>query len=89
MESSNENRCVYGLGDCPVLTILSDKMNAMEQRAKIMPADPSAAAVSQMIQPLLQMNSNIYSLLPSFCPSCPKRIISIEKQLKESGKTAE
>jgi hypothetical protein len=88
MESSNDNQCVYGLGECPVLTILGDKMKAMEQRAKVMPADPNAAAVSQMIQPLLQMNSNIYSMLPSFCPSCPKRIIAIENQLDKTPRKA-
>ena len=86
MEPGTENLCVYGLGECPVLTILGDKMKAMEQRAKVMPADPGAAAMSQMIQPLLQMNSNVYSMLPSFCPSCPKRIVAVEKQLAEIKK---
>lgn len=89
LESSPDNLCVYGLGECPVLVILGDKMKAMEQRTKVIPADPGAAAVSQMIQPLLQMNANIYSMLPSFCPSCPKRILAIEKELanlKEASK---
>ena len=81
MESSIDNLCVYGLGECPVLVILGDKMRDMEQRTKVMPQDPGAAAVSQMIQPLLQMNANIYSMLPSFCPNCPKRILAIEKEL--------
>ncbi len=76
-----DNLCVYGLGECPVLVILGDKMKDMEQRTKVIPQDPGAAAVSQMIQPLLQMNANIYSMLPSFCPSCPKRILAIEKEL--------
>lgn len=48
-----------------------------------MPAEPGAAAMSQMIQPLLQMTSNIYSQLPAFCPNCPKRIVAIEKELNE------
>ncbi len=81
LESSTDNLCVYGLGECPVLVILGDKMKDMEQRTKVMPQDPGAAAVSQMIQPLLQMNANIYSMLPSFCPNCPKRILAIEKEL--------
>ncbi len=81
LESSMDNLCVYGLGECPVLVILGDKMRDAEQRTKVMPQDPGAAAVSQMIQPLLQMNANIYSMLPSFCPNCPKRILHIEKEL--------
>ena len=87
LESSLDNLCVYGLGECPVLTILGDKMKDMEQRAKVMPQDPGAAAVSQMIQPLLQMNANIYSMLPSFCPNCPKRILAIEKELGHVNQT--
>ncbi|HEY4656921.1 MAG TPA: hypothetical protein VIH34_00360 [Candidatus Bathyarchaeia archaeon] len=48
-----------------------------------MPTEPGAAAMSQMIQPLLQMTSNIYSQLPAFCPNCPKRIVAIERELAE------
>ncbi len=81
MESSGENSCVYGLGECPVMVIMGDKMKQMEQRSKVLPQDPGAAAVSQMIQPLLQMNANIYAMLPSFCPNCPKRIVAIEREL--------
>jgi hypothetical protein len=81
LESSAENLCVYGLGECPVLTVMGDKMKAMEQRSKVLPQDPGAAAMSQMIQPLLQMNANVYAMLPSFCPNCPKRIVAIEKEL--------
>ena len=87
MESSGENSCVYGLGECPVMVIMGDKMKQMEQRSKVLPQDPGAAAVSQMIQPLLQMNANIYAMLPSFCPNCPKRIVAIEKELKPFEKT--
>jgi hypothetical protein len=83
MESDSDNQCVYGLGECPVLTILGGKMKALEQRSKVMPAEPGAAAMSQMIQPFLQLTSNIYSQLPSFCPNCPKRIVSVEKELVE------
>src|SRR5438093_812093 len=71
MESSGENLCVYGLGECP---------------GKVIPQDPGAAAVSQMIQPLLQMNANIYAMLPSFCPNCPKRIIAVERELAQLRK---
>jgi len=39
--------------------------------------------MSQMIQPLLQMNANVYAMLPSFCPNCPKRIVAIEKELAQ------
>jgi hypothetical protein len=88
LETSAENLCVYGLGECPVLTIMGDKMKAMEQRSKVLPQDPGAAAVSQMIQPLLQMNANIYAMLPSFCPNCPKRIVAIEKELNQLRKPA-
>jgi hypothetical protein len=88
LESSAENVCVYGLGECPVLTVMGDKMKAMEQRSKVLPQDPGAAAVSQMIQPLLQMNANIYAMLPSFCPNCPKRIVAIEKELNQLRKPA-
>ena len=83
LEASADNLCVYGLGECPVLTVMGDKMKAMEQRSKVLPQDPGAAAVSQMIQPLLQMNANIYAMLPSFCPNCPKRIVAIEKALNQ------
>jgi len=86
LESSAENVCVYGLGECPVLTVMGDKMKAMEQRSKVLPQDPGAAAVSQMIQPLLQMNANIYAMLPSFCPNCPKRIVAIERELNQLRK---
>jgi hypothetical protein len=41
-----------------------------------------------MIQPLLQMNANIYAMLPSFCPNCPKRIVAIEKELNQLRKPA-
>ncbi len=78
---SDDNQCVYGLGECPVLAVLGGKMKDLEQRSKVLPAEPGAAAVSQMIQPFLQMTSNIYSQLPAFCPNCPKRIIAIEKEL--------
>ena len=88
LESSAENVCVYGLGECPVLTVMGDKMKAMEQRSKVLPQDPGAAAVSQMIQPLLQMNANIYAMLPSFCPNCPKRIVAIERELSQLRKPA-
>ncbi len=81
MEPESDNQCVYGLGECPVLTILGEKMKALEQRSKVMPAEPSAAAIGQMIQPFLQLTSNIYSQLPSFCPNCPKRVVAIEKEL--------
>ncbi len=50
METSGENLCVYGLGECPVMVIMGDKMKQMEQRSKVLPQDPGAAAVSQMIQ---------------------------------------
>ena len=83
MESDSDTQCVYGLGECPVLVVLGGKMRAMEQRSKVMPAEPGAAAMSQMIQPFLQLTSNIYSQLPSFCPNCPKRIVAIEKELAE------
>ena len=83
MESDSDTQCVYGLGECPVLVVLGGKMKALEQRSKILPAEPGAAAVSQMIQPFIQMTSNIYSQLPAFCPNCPKRIIAIEKELAE------
>src|SRR5205807_9886712 len=83
MESSGENSCVYGLGECPVMVIMGDKMKQMEQRGKVHHQDPGAAAVSQMIQPLIQMNANIYAMLPSFCPNCPKRIVAIEKELTQ------
>ena len=83
MESDSDTQCVYGLGECPVLEVLGGKMKALEQRSKILPAEPGAAAVSQMIQPFIQMTSNIYSQLPAFCPNCPKRIVSIEKELAE------
>ena len=83
MESDSDTQCVYGLGECPVLVVLGGKMKALEQRSKILPAEPGAAAVSQMIQPFIQMTSNIYSQLPAFCPNCPKRIVAIEKELAE------
>src|SRR5881628_2987531 len=70
------------------MIIMGDKMKQMEQRGKVLPQDPGAAAVSQMIQPLLQMNANIYAILPSFCPNCPKRIVSIEKELNQLRKPA-
>ncbi len=56
-------------------------MKALEQRSKVMPTEPGAAAMSQMIQPFLQLTSNIYSQLPSFCPNCPKRIVAVEKEI--------
>jgi hypothetical protein len=62
---------------------MGGKMKALEQRSKVLPAEPGAAAMSQMIQPLLQMTSNIYSQLPAFCPNCPKRIVAIERELAE------
>jgi len=83
LDSDSETQCVYGLGECPVLVIMGGKMNALEQRSKVLPTEPGAAAMSQMIQPLLQMTSNIYSQLPAFCPNCPKRIVAIEKELAE------
>ena len=83
MESESDNQCVYGLGECPVLTILGGKMKALEQRSKVMPAEPVAAAMSQMMQPFIQLTSNIYSQLPSFCPNCPKRIVAVEKEVAE------
>ncbi len=39
--------------------------------------------MSQMIQPLLQMNANVYAMLPSFCPNCPKRIVAVERELAQ------
>ena len=83
MESESDNQCVYGLGECTVLTILGGKMKALEQRSKVMPAEPGAAAMSQMMQPFIQLTSNIYSQLPSFCPNCPKRIVAVEKEVAE------
>ncbi len=83
MESEADTQCVYGLGECPVLVVLGGKMKDLEQRSKVFPTEPGAAAVSQMIQPLIQMTSNIYSQLPAFCPNCPKRIIAIEKELAD------
>ena len=83
MEPKPDNSCVYGLGECPVLTVVGEKMRDMEQRSKVFPTDPGAAAMSQMIQPLLQMNANIYAMLPSFCPNCPKRIVAVEKELAQ------
>ncbi len=88
MESDSDHQCVYGLGECPVLVILGSKMQALEQRSKVLPAEPGAAAVSQMIQPFIQMTSNIYSQLPAFCPNCPKRIVAIEKELAEIHRTS-
>ena len=58
-------------------------MKALEQRSKVLPAEPGAAAMSQMIQPFIQLTSNIYSQLPSFCPNCPKRIVAVEKEVAE------
>lgn len=81
LESETDNLCVYGLGECPVLVILGGKMKALEQRSKVLPAEPGAAAMSQMIQPFIQLTSNIYSQLPAFCPNCPKRIVAVEKEL--------
>jgi hypothetical protein len=81
MELESDNQCVYGLGECPVLVIMGGKMKALEQRSKVLPAEPGAAAMSQMMQPFIQLTSNIYSQLPAFCPSCPKRIVAIEKEL--------
>jgi len=89
MESDSDNQCVYGLGECPVLTILGGKMKALEQRSKVMPAEPNAAAMSQMIQPFLQLTSNIYSQLPSFCPNCPKRIVAVEREISEIRERAQ
>jgi hypothetical protein len=89
MESDSDNQCVYGLGECPVLTILGGKMKALEQRSKVMPAEPGAAAMSQMIQPFLQLSSNIYSQLPSFCPNCPKRIVAVEREVGEIRERAQ
>ena len=83
MEPKTDNSCVYGLGECPVLVVMSEKMKDMEQRSKVFPTDPGAAAVSQMIQPFLQLNANIYAMLPSFCPNCPKRIVAVEKDLAQ------
>ncbi len=83
MESDSDTQCVYGLGECPVLVVMGGKMKALEQRSKVLPAEPGAAAMSQMIQPFIQLTSNIYSQLPSFCPNCPKRIVAIEKELAE------
>ncbi len=83
MEQESDVQCVYGLGECPVLVVLGGKMKALEQRSKVLPAEPGAAAMSQMIQPFIQMTSNIYSQLPAFCPNCPKRIVAIEKELIE------
>src|SRR5256712_8865451 len=88
MESSGENLCVYGLGECPVMVIMGDKMRQMEQRSKVLPQDPGAAALSQMIQPLLQMNASIYAMLPSFCANCPNRIVAIDNELNELSKPA-
>jgi hypothetical protein len=89
MESDSDNQCVYGLGECPVLTILGGKMKALEQRSKVMPAEPGAAAMSQMMQPFIQLTSNIYSQLPSFCPNCPKRIVAVEKEIGEIRERAQ
>jgi len=60
---------------------MGENMKDMEQRSKVFPTDPNAAAVSQMIQPFLQLNANVYAMLPSFCPNCPKRIVAVEKEL--------
>jgi len=79
----SDNSCVYGLGECPVLTVMGENMKDMEQRSKVYPTDPGAAAVNQMIQPFLQLNANIYAMLPSFCPNCPKRIVAVEKELAQ------
>jgi len=87
METSGENMCVYGLGECPVMVIMGDKMKQLEQRSKVLPQDPGAAAMSQMIQPLLQMNANIYAMLPSYCPNCPKRLVAVEKELAQLRRT--
>jgi hypothetical protein len=87
LETPSDNSCVYGLGECPVMVIMGDKMKQMEQRGKVLPQDPGAAAMSQMIQPLLQMNANIYAMLPSFCPNCPKRIVAVEKELVQLRKS--
>lgn len=84
-ESKNRSNyeCVYGLGECPVLAILNDRMAEMEQRAKIIPPEPSIAAMNRMVQPIVQMIASVSNQLPAFCPNCPKRIIEIEKRLLE------
>ncbi len=71
------------------MTILGGKMKALEQRSKVMPAEPGAAAMSQMMQPFIQLTSNIYSQLPSFCPNCPKRIVAVEKEIGEIRERAQ
>lgn len=56
-------------------------MKDIEQRVKVVPIEPGAAAVNQMIQPFMQVFSNVYAMLPNFCPNCPKRIVAVEKEL--------
>jgi maltose-binding protein MalE len=82
-KSKSNYECVYGLGECPVLAVLEEKMAEMEQRTKIIPAEPSMAAMNRMVQPIVQMIASVSNQLPAFCPNCPKRIIEIEKRLLE------
>src|SRR5213592_1455992 len=81
MESSGENLCVYGLGECPVMVIMGDKMKQVEQRGKVTPQDSGASAVSRMVQPLLRMNVDDCGVLLSFCADCLKRILEAERGL--------
>ncbi|MEM2897308.1 MAG: hypothetical protein QXG01_07065 [Candidatus Bathyarchaeia archaeon] len=82
-DSKSSYECVYGLGECPVLAVLNDRMTEMEQRAKIMPPEPNMAAMNRMVQPIVQMIASVSNQLPAFCPNCPKRIVEIEKRLIE------
>jgi len=81
-----EYECVYGLGECPVLAALNAHVKLFEQRIKIMPAEPEAATLSQMIQPIMQLFTNVNAQLPAFCANCPKRIVEIQRQLKKLEK---
>jgi TPP-dependent indolepyruvate ferredoxin oxidoreductase alpha subunit len=83
MRAKHEYECVYGLGECSVLAVLSAALKEMEQRTKVLPAEPGAAAISQMVQPLMQMAASVNAQLPAFCPHCPKRIVEVERRLLE------
>jgi hypothetical protein len=83
LNTKSNYECVYGLGECPVLAVLNERMAEMEQRTKIMPPDPSMAAMNRMVQPIVQMIASVSNQLPAFCPNCPKRIVEIEKRLLE------
>jgi hypothetical protein len=78
--------CVYGLGECPVLAILNSRVKLFEQKMKVLPAEPEAATLSQMIQPFMQIFTNVNAQLPAFCANCPKRIVEIQRQLRKLEK---